>query len=89
MCDSDSEVVKITRVKPKAKSRVAFFHKKPKDKPTEDPIDEKGNEGVTTPAATLPALPPHDNVTIVEDDISGIEESDKEEGTSSTPRVCI
>jgi hypothetical protein len=82
--DSDSEVVKITRVKPKSKSGVLRFHKTPKEKSTKEHTDEKGNEGLTISAAMIPALPSRSKGVG-----TGIEQSDQEEGTSSVPQVGV
>lgn len=88
VCDSDSEVVKRARTKPKSKSGVLGFRKKPKDKSTKEQApEEKGNEGLSTSAAPIPALPSRENLAVAEGVATGIEESDKEEGTSSAPQV--
>lgn len=85
--DSDSELAKTTRIKPKSKPRVLRFHKKPKGKSSKDPIDEKGDEGLATSTAGIPTLPRRDNAAVVEEAVTGIEESNKEEGTSTAPQV--
>lgn len=88
-CDSDSELVRITRSKSKSKSGSAWFRKKPKDKPPKERIVEKGDEDPTVSTASRGiALPSNDNVGVVAVGDIGIGEADKEEGTSSTPQVC-
>lgn len=86
VCDSDSELVKITRTKPKSKSG-AWLRRKSKDKPSKEPTAEKGNEDLTAPVAPGPALLSGDNV--VEEVDTDVGESDKEEGTSSIPQVRV
>lgn len=83
--DSVSEEAKITRTKPKSKSGVLGLRKKAKGKQTQEPIDEKGDEALDTPATTVPSPPLRDNAAAVEDIVT--EGFDKEEGTSSTPQV--
>lgn len=83
--DSDLGVVKRTR--PKSKSGVSWFRKKPKDESTEKPIDEEGSEGLTTSAATMTAPPSRENLALAEGALTGIEESSKEGGTSPATQV--
>lgn len=88
MCDSDSELVKITRSKPKSKSKSmpAWFHKKPKDKPSEGRTVEKGDEDPTPSVTRDLVSPSSDNVAL--DAGGGIDgDTDKEEGTSSATHV--
>lgn len=88
ICDSDSELVRITRSKSKRKSKSGsiWFHKKPKDKPSEEPIVEKGDEDLTVLVAKSSVL--LDVATTAGGDI-GVGEADKEEGTSSDAQVRI
>ena len=87
MSDSDSELVKITKAKTKSKPKlgVSRFHKRPKDKPSKEPIVEKGNADVTPPVATGPA--PLSDGDVTEGVDTDVEELDKGEGTSSLPMV--
>ena len=88
ICDSDSELAKITRSKSKPKSSPTWFRKKPKDKPSKEPIVEKGNEeDLTASVVRGPVFPPSDNVAADEGVDTCVRESDKEEGTSSVPQV--
>lgn len=88
MCDSDSELVKITRSKTKSKSAPAWFRKKPKDKSSKECVVKKGNEDLTTPVARGPVLPSGDDVAAVAGGDIDVGEADKEEGTSSVSQVC-
>ena len=83
--DSDSELVKITKAKPKSKRGVPRFRKKPKDKPSKEPIVEKGNADAPAPIATGSA--PLSNGDVTEGVDTDAEEPDKGEGTSSLPMV--
>ena len=84
--DSDSEHVKITRTKSKSKSGVRWFHRKPKDKSSKEPTAE-GDRDLAAPAATDPVLPSNGNTVVPEGLDTDVAESDKEEGTSSLPKV--
>lgn len=86
--ETDSEAVKTARAKSQSNSGVLRFRKKPKEKTTKEPVDEKGNEGFNTPAITIPAPSSRDNVAVAKSVVTSGEESDKEEGTSSAPQVC-
>lgn len=86
-CDSDSELVKITRAKSKPKFGALRFHKKSKDKSPKEPIVEKENEALTVSVARSPVSLPSDNV--VEEVDTDVGESDKEEGMSSFPKVRV
>jgi hypothetical protein len=86
--DSDSEHVKINRTKSKSKSRVRWFHRKPKDKSSEEPTAEEEDNDPVVPAAA--DLPPLNGNTIVPEGLdTDVAESDKEEGTSSLPKVRV
>lgn len=85
--DSDSELVKIVKTKSKSRSGLQRFRKKPKDKSSKKPTAEKGNEDLTASVTPAPASLPNDNV--VEEVEADAGESDKEEGTSSFPKVRV
>ena len=88
MCDSDSEIVKITRSKSKSKSKSvpAWFRKRSKDKPSKGRTVEKGDEDPTPSVAGDPVSPSSDNVAL--DAGEGIDgDTNKEEGTSSATQV--
>jgi hypothetical protein len=86
--DSDSEVVKIKRSKSGRGSKPGppWFRKKSKD---ESSMNEKGNEDPTTSAATGPTLLSRHRVGFAGGADAGIEEEDREEGTSSAPQVRL
>lgn len=83
--DSDSELVKIARAKPKSKSGVPWFRKKPKEKSSKGPISEKRNADLTAPETEGPA--PLSDGDVTEGVDTDAEEPDKGEGTSSLPMV--
>ena len=87
MCDSDSELVKISRSKSKSKSKSgpAWFRKKPKDKPSKGRTGEKENEDPATSVARDPVLLCSDNVAVD----AGGGDTDKGEGASSATQVCV
>jgi len=86
MCDSDSELVKITRAKSKSKSGAPWFHKRHKDRSSKEPIVEKGNADLASSVGKSPAMISSDNTAVSE----GVGESDdKEEGTSAIPKARI
>ena len=89
MCDSDSELVKITRSKSKSKSRSTRFRKKPKDKTSKEHVAEKGDEDLTASATRGPVLSSSDNLAVGTRGDVDIGKADKEEGTSSDPQVCV
>lgn len=87
MCDSDSELVKITRSKSKPKSGSSWFRKKPKDKSSKEQAVEKRDEDLTASVARGLVLPSGDAAVIAGSDID-VGETGEEEGTSSISQVC-
>lgn len=77
MCDSDSELVKITRAKPKS-----WLRRKSKDKSSKEPVAEKGNEAVV-PIGSAPLS----GGNVVEGAGADVVGSDRGEGTSSLATV--
>jgi hypothetical protein len=88
VCDSDSELVKITRSKPKPKSGSAWFRKKPKHKSPKEHVVEKGDEDRTASVAKGPAVPSSDNPAAVAGGSIDVE-AENEESTSSVSQVCM